>query len=82
MADEKGLIVEGVVKEAFRGKFRIEMVQEGKEPDPDKPGDEILAHLAGKMRKHFIKIVPGDRVQVELSPYDMTRGRIIYRMKQ
>jgi len=82
MAEEKGLVVEGVVKEALRGKFRIEMVQPGKDPDPEKPGHEVLAHLAGKMRKHFIKIVPGDRVQVELSPYDTSRGRITYRMKQ
>ena len=44
-------------------------------------GHEILAHLAGKMRMNNIKIVPGDRVKVELSPYDLSRGRITYRMK-
>ena len=44
-------------------------------------GHEILAHLSGKMRMHFIKILPGDRVTVELSPYDLTRGRIVYRYK-
>jgi len=41
----------------------------------------VLAHISGKMRKHFIRILPGDRVLVELSPYDLTRGRIIYRYK-
>ena len=44
-------------------------------------GHEILAHISGKMRKHFIRIVPGDIVTVELSPYDLTRGRIIYRQR-
>ena len=44
-------------------------------------GHEILAHLAGKMRKHYIKLVPGDRVKVELSPYDLTRGRITFRYR-
>ncbi len=82
MAEEKGLVIEGIVTEALKGKFRVQMVQEGKDIDPAKPGHEVLAHLAGKLRKHFIKIVPGDRVQVELSAYDTTRGRIIYRMKQ
>ena len=44
-------------------------------------GHEILAHISGKMRMHFIKILPGDRVTVEFSPYDLSRGRIIYRFK-
>ena len=44
-------------------------------------GHEVLAHLSGKMRKHFIRILPGDKVTVELSPYDLTRGRITYRYK-
>ena len=44
-------------------------------------GQLILAHVSGKMRKHFIRILPGDRVKVELSPYDLTRGRITYRAK-
>jgi translation initiation factor IF-1 len=44
-------------------------------------GHRILAHISGKMRMHFIKILPGDKVSVELSPYDLTRGRIIYRGK-
>ena len=42
-------------------------------------GSEVMAHVAGKMRKNFIRIVPGDKVNVELSPYDLTKGRIIYR---
>ena len=42
-------------------------------------GHEVLAHISGKMRKHFIRIVPGDKVQVELSPYDLTKARIIFR---
>jgi translation initiation factor IF-1 len=45
-------------------------------------GHEILAHISGKMRMHFIKILPGDQVTVELSPYDLTRGRIVYRAKK
>jgi translation initiation factor IF-1 len=44
-------------------------------------GHTVLAHLAGKMRKHFIRVLPGDRVVVELSPYDLTRGRITYRYR-
>jgi translation initiation factor IF-1 len=44
-------------------------------------GHRVLAHISGKMRMHFIKILPGDRVTVELSPYDLTRGRIVYRTK-
>jgi translation initiation factor IF-1 len=42
---------------------------------------QVLAHISGKMRKHFIRILPGDKVLVELSPYDLTRGRIVYRLK-
>jgi translation initiation factor IF-1 len=44
-------------------------------------GHQVLAHISGKMRKHFIRILPGDRVRVELSPYDLARGRIVYRLK-
>lgn len=44
-------------------------------------GHEVLAHISGKMRMHFIRILPGDKVKVELSPYDLTRGRITYRAK-
>ncbi len=66
------LEVEGVVKECLpNAVFRVEI--EG--------GHEILAHISGKIRVHFIRIVPGDRVKVEISPYDPKRGRIIYRLK-
>lgn len=44
-------------------------------------GHQVLAHISGKMRKHFIRILPGDKIKVELSPYDLTRGRIVYRYK-
>jgi translation initiation factor IF-1 len=44
-------------------------------------GHQVLAHISGKMRKHYIKILPGDRVLVELSPYDLSRGRVTYRLK-
>jgi translation initiation factor IF-1 len=69
---EKGLQVEGTVVETLpNAMFRVQ-IQEG---------HIVLAHVSGKMRMHFIKILPGDRVLVELSPYDLTRGRIIYRYK-
>ncbi|MBW2147438.1 MAG: translation initiation factor IF-1 [Deltaproteobacteria bacterium] len=64
--------VEGIVIETLpNAMFRVELDN----------GHRILAHISGKMRMHFIKILPGDRVLVELSPYDLTRGRIIYRSK-
>ncbi|MFN3966292.1 MAG: translation initiation factor IF-1 [Endomicrobiia bacterium] len=67
------LIVEGKVIEALPNTmFKVEI--EG--------GHKVLAHLCGKMRMNYIKILPGDKVKVELSPYDLTRGRIIYREKQ
>ncbi len=70
-AKEKGIVVEGTVVEALpNAMFRVQL--EG--------GHEILAHVSGKMRIHFIRILPGDKVRVELSPYDLTRGRIIYRL--
>ena len=70
-AKEKGIVVEGTVVEALpNAMFRVQI--EG--------GHEILAHVSGKMRIHFIRILPGDKVKVELSPYDLTRGRIIYRL--
>ena len=70
MAKEEAIEVDGTVVEALANtQFRVEL--EG--------GHQVLAHVAGKMRKHFIKIVPGDRVTVEVSPYDPKRGRIIYR---
>ncbi len=67
---EEALEVEGVVTQALANtRFRVEI--EG--------GHIVMAHVAGRMRKHFIRIVPGDRVKVEVSPYDVKRGRIIYR---
>ncbi len=70
--EKKGIEVEGTVLEALpNAMFRVEL----------KNGHKVLAHLSGKMRMHYIKILPGDRVIVELSPYDLTRGRIIYREK-
>jgi len=67
---EEALEVEGTVTTALANtRFRVEI--EG--------GHEVIAHVAGKMRKHFIRIVPGDKVRVELSPYDLTKGRITYR---
>ncbi len=72
MPKEEAIEVQGKVVEALpNAMFRVEV--EG--------GHVILAHLSGKLRIHYIKIVPGDRVTVELSPYDLTRGRIIYRLK-
>ncbi len=64
--------VEGVVRELLPNTmFRVELEN----------GHEILAHISGKMRLHFIKILPGDTVVVEMSPYDLTKGRITYRKK-
>jgi len=70
MAKEEGITVEGTVVEALRNAmFRVELEN----------GHKVLAHVSGKMRKFFIRILPGDKVTVELSPYDLTRGRITYR---
>ncbi len=67
---EEALEVEGVVTQALANtRFRVQLDD----------GPIVMAHVAGKMRKHFIRIVPGDRVRVELSPYDLTKGRITYR---
>lgn len=72
MAKEGSIEVDGVVQEALpNAMFRVELEN----------GHEVLAHISGKMRKFYIRILPGDRVKVELSPYDLTRGRITYRMK-
>jgi translation initiation factor IF-1 len=69
---EKGIEVEGVVTENLpNAMFRVKLQTE----------HEVLAHVSGKIRMNFIKILPGDRVLVELSPYDLTRGRILYRYK-
>ena len=70
MAKEESIEVEGVVIETLpNAMFRLEL----------KNGHRVLGHVSGKMRKNFIKILPGDKVLVELSPYDLSRGRIVYR---
>jgi len=74
---EEALEVEGVVVESLRGRFRINVLDESGEPN----GHEVIAQLAGKLRKYYIRIVPGDKVRVEVSPYDLSRGRITYRHK-
>ena len=72
MTKEKGIQVDGtIIKTLPNATFRVQLEN----------GHEVLAHVSGKMRMHFIKILPGDTVTVELSPYDLTRGRIIYRYK-
>ncbi len=70
---EEKIEVEGTVVEALPGtQFRVELDN----------GHEVLAYLSGKMRKYYIRILLGDRVRVEMSPYDLTRGRITYRYKR
>ena len=72
MAKEDAIEVTGIVLETLpNAMFRVELDNKHK----------VLAHISGRMRKHFIRILPGDRVQVELSPYDLSRGRITYRFK-
>lgn len=72
MPKEETIQVEGKVIEPLpNALFRVELEN----------GHQVLAHISGKMRMHFIRILPGDRVTVELSPYDLSRGRIVYRYK-
>jgi translation initiation factor IF-1 len=72
MTKEEAIEVEGKVIEALpNAMFRVELDN----------GHKVLAHISGKIRMNFIRILPGDRVKMELSPYDLTRGRIIYRQK-
>ncbi len=72
MSKEEGIQVEGTVVEPLpNAMFRVQLEN----------GHKVLAHISGKMRMHFIKILPGDKVTVELSPYDLARGRIVYRYK-
>ncbi|MEF2145295.1 MAG: translation initiation factor IF-1 [Desulfovibrionaceae bacterium] len=72
MAKEDAIEVEGTIQEALpNAMFRVELEN----------GHSVLGHISGKMRKHYIRILPGDKVKVELSPYDLTRGRITYRMR-
>ncbi|HEY9582328.1 MAG TPA: translation initiation factor IF-1 [Savagea sp.] len=72
MAKEEAIEVEGTIVEALpNANFKVELEN----------GHEVLAHVSGKIRMHYIRILPGDKVTVELSPYDLTRGRITYRFK-
>ena len=72
MVKKETIEVEGSVTEAMpNAVFRVELAN----------GHQVLAHVAGKLRLHYIRVLPGDRVLVELSPYDLTRGRITYRFK-
>ena len=73
---ETGVEVEGVVIESVKNMFVVKIFSEKGEEETT-----VKAHLAGKLRKNNIRIVPGDKVRVELSPYDLTRGRIVFRMK-
>src|SRR5207302_11206515 len=70
VAKEEAIQVEGKVKEALANtQFRVELPN----------GHQVIAHVAGRMRKNFIRIIPGDTVTVEISPYDVSKGRIVYR---
>ncbi len=72
MAKQKSIKVDGSILETLpNASFRVELEN----------GHEVLAHISGKMRMHYIKILPGDKVSLELSPYDLSRGRIVYRYK-
>jgi translation initiation factor IF-1 len=72
MDKKEAIEVEGTVIESLpNANFRVELAN----------GHRVLAHISGKMRKHYIRILPADKVLVELSPYDLTRGRITYRFK-
>ncbi|MBE7517765.1 MAG: translation initiation factor IF-1 [Thermoflexaceae bacterium] len=72
MSEKESLQVEGVVTQAMpSATFKVELGN----------GHEVLAYISGKMRKHYIKVLPGDRVLVELSPYDLTRGRLTFRFR-
>jgi len=72
MVKEAGIEVDGIITETLpNAMFRVKLDN----------GHIVLAHVSGKMRMHFIKILPGDKVKMELSPYDLTRGRITYRYK-
>ncbi|MGN6591323.1 MAG: translation initiation factor IF-1 [Terriglobales bacterium] len=72
MSKEDAIEVMGTVMEPLpNGMFKVELENQ----------HQVLAHISGKIRKNYIKILPGDRVQIELSPYDLKRGRIVYRYK-
>ena len=70
MAKEKAIEIDGLIKETLpNANFRVTLDN----------GHEILAHVSGKMRMHYIKLLPGDKVKLEMSPYDLSKGRIIFR---
>jgi translation initiation factor IF-1 len=72
MAKQSSIEQDGTIREALsNAMFRVELEN----------GHEIIAHISGKMRMHYIKILPGDRVKLEMSPYDLSKGRITYRSK-
>lgn len=72
MAKEELIEVEGIIREALpNAMFRVELDN----------GHEVMAHISGKIRMNFIRLLPGDRVKLELSPYDLSRGRITFRCK-
>ena len=72
MAKEALIKIDGTILDTLpNATFKVELEN----------GHKVLAHISGKMRMHFIKILPGDKVTIELSPYDLSRGRIIYRYK-
>ena len=72
MAKQASIEQDGIIREAlYNAMFRVELEN----------GHEIIAHISGKMRMHYIKILPGDKVKLEMSPYDLSKGRITYRYK-
>ena len=72
MAKQKSIEQDGTIVEALgNANFRVELEN----------GHEVIAHISGKMRMHYIKILPGDKVKLEMTPYDLTKGRIVYRYK-
>ena len=72
MAKQSAIEQDGTIVEALsNAMFRVELQN----------GHEVIAHISGKMRMHYIKILPGDKVRIEMSPYDLTRGRIVFRYK-
>jgi translation initiation factor IF-1 len=72
VAKEAAITVDGIIKETLpNATFTVELEN----------GHNVLAHISGKMRMHFIKILPGDKVRLDMSPYDLSRGRITYRYK-
>ena len=72
MAKQNAIDQDGTIVEALsNAMFRVELQN----------GHEVIAHISGKMRMHYIKILPGDKVRIEMSPYDLTKGRIVFRYK-